>query len=324
MVDTYNQLKAQGYQFPVPHKPDLVKTQAMLDKEKEEEELQLALALSLSAQEATKSKSSASKPASRPAVAGPKVLFQVRALYDFPGMEEGELRLSRGELINVYDATTFQDWWKGESKGRIGIFPSNYVEKVEGGPSGAGKTWGGFDAARASGGNAEAQVLAESDRIGEFVRLLSTIDPKRDNLSENEPLQESYHAILVLRPKLVKIVEQHKRKQDELIALNDRFTKACSTYHKLMEASLAQYQHSAYAPQQTAYPQQGYATPPPSQYGNAPAGHYAAHPQQQQQYAPAPGGDQGYYGSPPQNQGYVSQQGPPQPTSNHMAQYPGY
>ena len=43
MVDTYNQLKAQNYQFPASHKPDLVKTQAMLDKEKEEEELQLAV-----------------------------------------------------------------------------------------------------------------------------------------------------------------------------------------------------------------------------------------------------------------------------------------
>ncbi|KAJ3050338.1 ESCRT-0 subunit protein hse1 [Rhizophlyctis rosea] len=282
MVDTYNQLKAQNYSFPASHKPDLVKTQAMLDKEKEEEELQLALALSLSAQDSTTSKP-ATKPTPVPTQTGPKILFQVRALYDFPGAEEGELRLSRNEIIDVYDATTFQDWWKGEVRGQVGIFPSNYVEKIEGG--GAKKV--GESAGRVPiGGNMEAQVLSDGARIGEFLSLLASIDPKRDNLSENERLQEAYHAILLLRPKLVKLVEQYKLKQDDLYALNDRFTKASSSYHRLMEASLAQYsrpQPAGYAPQQP-YGAQGYATPPAAPYPQQPY----ADPNYSQQYAPPP------------------------------------
>ncbi|KAJ3041959.1 ESCRT-0 subunit protein hse1 [Rhizophlyctis rosea] len=303
MVDTYNQLKAQNYQFPASHKPDLVKTQAMLDKEKEEEELQLALALSLSAQESGGSRST-SKPAPRPVQTGPKVLFQVRALYDFPGTEEGELRLTRNEVIDVYDATTFQDWWKGEVRGQVGIFPSNYVEKIESSAgAGGAKKAGETSAGRVPiGGNMEAQVLADGARIGEFLALLAQIDPKRDNLSENEKLQEAYHAILLLRPKLVKLVEQYKFKQDDLYALNDRFTKASSTYHRLMEASLAQYQRhphaGGYAPQQP-YAAQGYASQPVAPYPQQP---------QPQQYS-----DQSY-----------AQQHHQAPPPHHQQQYPGY
>ncbi|KND04007.1 uncharacterized protein SPPG_01455 [Spizellomyces punctatus DAOM BR117] len=285
MVDTYNQLKSQGYQFPAPHKPDVVKTQAMLSKEKEDEELQLALALSLSAQEANRSaKTPSSQPAQqpKPIQTGPKVLFQVRALYDFPGAEEGELRLQRGEYINVYDATTFQEWWKGEVRGRIGIFPSNYVEKVEGPGSTAAAV---AEASRASK-DGESEVLANARKIQDFNHLLSTLDPKRDNFSENENLQQLYHDILMMRPKLVKLLETYRAKQDELSAVNDRFSRACSIYHKLMDAYLAQYRHpNVYAPQ----------------HGNSHPGYGSSYEQPQTNYgSPQPG--YGYVAQPPPSQ----------------------
>ncbi|TPX67892.1 hypothetical protein SpCBS45565_g03515 [Spizellomyces sp. 'palustris'] len=314
MVDTYNQLKSQGeddhnhtasiehfdlnhrisagYQFPAPHKPDVVKTQAMLSKEKEDEELQLALALSLSAQEANRfAKTPSSQPAQqpKPVQTGPKVLFQVRALYDFPGAEEGELRLQRGEFINVYDATTFQEWWKGEIRGRIGIFPSNYVEKVEGPGSTAAAV---AEASRASK-DGESEVLANARKIQDFNHLLSTLDPKRDNFSENENLQQLYHDILMMRPKLVKLLETYRAKQDELSAVNDRFSRACSIYHKLMDAYLAQYRH----PNEPTVSNAVYAP----QHGNPHPGYGSSYEQPQNIYgSPQPG--YGYVVQPPQSQ----------------------
>ncbi|KAJ3415523.1 ESCRT-0 subunit protein hse1 [Chytridiales sp. JEL 0842] len=259
MVDTYNQLKAQNYPFPDPNKkPQVVKTQSSIAKEKEEEELQLAMALSLSAQETKKKAATARKQ--EPANLKSKVVCRVRALYDFAGLEEGELRLQRGDVVDVYDDTTFKDWWKGEVRGKIGIFPSNYVEKL---PDGAGD-------GSASGFAAPSGLtsLSDSAKVDEFVQLLSRIDPRRESLSENEHIQDLYHALLLLRPKVVKDVERNKAAQDELVMLNERFTVACSTYHKLMEASLAA--------QRNAYQN------PPTQYGSPYGGQYQQpyHPQQ--------------------------------------------
>ncbi|KAI8848378.1 hypothetical protein BC829DRAFT_425513 [Chytridium lagenaria] len=221
IVDTYNQLKAQGYKFPNPNqKPEKIKTQSSIDKEREEEELQLAMALSLSAQENAKKKSSSSSAAAPKSPAKGKVICKVRALYDFAGLEEGELRMNRGDVVDVYDDTTFKDWWKGEFRGQIG-------ESTAQPPNGA------------SIGSTGQQGLDANGKVDEFVQLLSRIDPKRDNLSENDRIQELYQGLLLMRPKVVKEIETRNIAQEELRILNERFTTACSTYHKLMEASLA-------------------------------------------------------------------------------------
>ncbi|KAJ3095216.1 ESCRT-0 subunit protein hse1 [Phlyctochytrium planicorne] len=284
LVDTYNQLKAQGYNFPNPNKkPDVVRTQSSIAKEKEDEELQLAMALSLSAQENAKSKKASTPTTPKPSSKG-KVICRVRALYDFAGLEEGELRMDRGDIVDVYDDTTFKDWWKGELGGRIGIFPANYVEKVEGGEATSAATPVGAPAGFSG-------PVSDAAKADEFVQLLGRIDPKRDNLSENERIQELYHALLTMRPKVIKEIETRNAAQEELRSLNERFTAACSTYHKLMEASL-QAQRNAYAtggyqpyPQQppagynAPYPNAGYPQQPPPNTG---------YPQQTPQNAPYP------------------------------------
>lgn len=55
--------------------------------------------------------------------AGPK---RVRALYDFDASNDEELPFRVGEVVNVVDCI-YAEWWKGELRGRIGIFPAVYV-----------------------------------------------------------------------------------------------------------------------------------------------------------------------------------------------------
>ncbi|KAJ3195955.1 ESCRT-0 subunit protein hse1 [Irineochytrium annulatum] len=306
MVDTYNQLKSQGYPFPNPNKkPETVRAQSAIDKDKEDEELQLALALSLSAQETEKKKVNLilnmpavvlitdQKAKSKPSQPSNKALCKVRALYDFPGLEEGELRMSRGDIVDVYDDTTFKDWWKGELRGKVGIFPSNYVEKVADADTGG--------AQRGVGGIAGASNnVSDGTKVDEFMQLLSRIDPRRDNLSENDRVQvtmllcnqvltkeqELYHAILLMRPKLIKDVETKYATQEELRILNERFANACTTYHKLMDASLTA-QRNAYQHQQYAPPPQSYAPAPfTTPYQQAPAQQQPYTPPQQYQQNP--------------------------------------
>jgi len=55
----------------------------------------------------------------------------VQALYDFPGSgSEGDLTFTKGTIIKVLRADPNQGWWEGESAGRVGLFPSNFVETV--------------------------------------------------------------------------------------------------------------------------------------------------------------------------------------------------
>lgn len=58
----------------------------------------------------------------------PRPGLRVRAIYDFWPSEPGELRILKGNIITVLEYSQTQ-WWKGLLDGRIGLFPTNYVEE---------------------------------------------------------------------------------------------------------------------------------------------------------------------------------------------------
>nr|OQO00998.1 hypothetical protein B0A51_18311 [Rachicladosporium sp. CCFEE 5018] len=59
------------------------------------------------------------------------------AQYDYEKAEDNELELHDGERITNIEMVD-EDWWMGENeRGEKGLFPSNYVELVEGGAGGA-------------------------------------------------------------------------------------------------------------------------------------------------------------------------------------------
>lgn len=58
------------------------------------------------------------------------VVTRVRALHTFEPTEPGELAFEKGDVIKVVDRG-YKDWWRGQLKGHTGIFPVNYVVRVE-------------------------------------------------------------------------------------------------------------------------------------------------------------------------------------------------
>ena len=54
------------------------------------------------------------------------IVTRVRALHPFEPTEPGELAFEKGDIIKVVDRG-YKDWWRGQLKGRTGIFPVNYV-----------------------------------------------------------------------------------------------------------------------------------------------------------------------------------------------------
>ena len=50
-----------------------------------------------------------------------------RVLFEWPGGEEGDLALSKGEVVTVTSVLPGYGWWTGEVGDAAGIFPRNYV-----------------------------------------------------------------------------------------------------------------------------------------------------------------------------------------------------
>jgi signal transducing adaptor molecule len=58
------------------------------------------------------------------------IVTRVRALHTFDPTEPGELAFEKGDVIKVVDRG-YKDWWRGQFKGRTGIFPVNYVVSIQ-------------------------------------------------------------------------------------------------------------------------------------------------------------------------------------------------
>ncbi|KAK9959904.1 hypothetical protein ABG768_009998 [Culter alburnus] len=52
----------------------------------------------------------------------------VTAVHPFTGQQPGDLSFAAGDRITVITKTDSQyDWWEGELRGQVGIFPANFV-----------------------------------------------------------------------------------------------------------------------------------------------------------------------------------------------------
>ncbi|KIW16427.1 hypothetical protein PV08_06479 [Exophiala spinifera] len=258
MEQAYLRLKAQNPNLQPPQAP--VKKQITdYDRQKEEEELQMALKLSIqdksvpspaaqasgsAAELSAQPASSAQQPVHQPVPSGTTAatVSRVRALFDFQPSEPGELQFRKGDVIAVLESV-YKDWWKGSLRGQTGIFPLNYVEKLQDPtPEELQKE-----------AQMEAEVFGQIKNVEKLLALLST-STGDTNVRDNEEITELYHSTLSIRPKLIELIGKYTQKKDDFQQLNEKFIKARRDYEALLETSMA---HSA----------QAYARPSPAAYG---------------------------------------------------------
>ncbi|KAI5120209.1 hypothetical protein M0805_006315 [Coniferiporia weirii] len=55
---------------------------------------------------------------------------QAKALWDYNGPDPNDLSFRAGDIIEIVSETNV-DWWTGKLHGQQGLFPSNYVERIE-------------------------------------------------------------------------------------------------------------------------------------------------------------------------------------------------
>ncbi|KAK7738539.1 ESCRT-0 subunit protein hse1 [Cytospora paraplurivora] len=296
MYDAYFRLKQSNPQLQPPSAPQK-DSLTEVDRQKEEDELQMALKLSLQEEERKKT-------AQQPAVAGPSsssaapeepatataapsqpvasgttaaTVSRVRALYDFAPSEPGELEFKRGDVIAVLESV-YKDWWRGSLKGKTGIFPLNYVEKLtDPTPEELQRE-----------AQMEAEVFAEIKNVEKLLTLLSTNSAPREE--DNEEISKLYGQTLAIRPKLIKLIEKYSQKKDDFTQLNEKFIKARRDYEALLESSMSH-------PPQPSYPSYALRPAVPQGYGGPQGLNYpgqAPQPQEPQGYG-APQDPQRFY-----------------------------
>ncbi|KAF7565706.1 VHS multi-domain protein [Pyrenophora tritici-repentis] len=316
MSGAYMKLKSQNPNLRAPSKPQ--KTQISdVERQKEEEELQMALAMSIreskgAAPTAAKSNtpqqsgsgpSASSEQPAKPVPSGTTAatVSRVRALFDFQPSEPGELQFRKGDIIAVLESV-YKDWWKGSLRGQTGIFPLNYVEKLQ-------------DPTREElerEAQNEAEVFAQIRNVEKLLALLSTSSqPGAGDARDNEEITELYHSTLAIRPKLIELIGKYSQKKDDFTQLNEKFIKARRDYESMLEASMSQPQQPAYGGRPAFG---GYNAPPPSNYqGYPPAsstphqdpGRFAyggAPPQSGPSQVPPPGSSPAFFMVPPGEQ----------------------
>lgn len=50
--------------------------------------------------------------------------------------------------------------------------------------------------------------------------MLRSLDPARDNLADNEEIQELYRSSMALRPKIVKLIDKYSQKRGKIFGQN--------------------------------------------------------------------------------------------------------
>ncbi|KAJ3365200.1 ESCRT-0 subunit protein hse1 [Allomyces arbusculus] len=347
MTDVRDRLAAQGFAFPSTNQPAARKSSsaaADADAERRErEELELAMALSLSEQAAqsanrTFRKTASPPPAAKPAAAPiPQAQFHVRALYDFAGAERGELPFKAGDVLAVVDAD-YDDWWTASFRGKSGLIPANYVERLGGGSSApaaaepprststtsptpaapttttAAATTPGLDRA------AVDALLRDASAVDDLLSALAALDPSTPP-SSSPGVQAAYSRVVAMRPGLIHQLKHATDLKDRLAMLHDQLTRARATYDRLMDQVLRMPKGPYGAPAAFAAPP-GYGPgpsmygPPPGMYTPPPPPPPMGMPGAPQPFPPGPGAPGGFAPGPvPENAtgAYMPPpQGPPQ------------
>jgi signal transducing adaptor molecule len=192
------------------------------DRRKEDDELQMALALSV--QDSSKSNEAPAQAngsvgddsQSQPAHAIPgaqgsapgttaATVSRVRALFDFIPSEPGELAFKKNDIIAVLESV-YKDWWKGSLRGQTGIFPLNYVEKLQ-------------DATKEElerDAQMESEVFGEVRSVEKLLALLSVEGGSgRRGEREEDEIADLYQRTLSIRPKLVELIGKYSQKKGE-------------------------------------------------------------------------------------------------------------
>ena len=172
---------------------------------------------------------------------------RVRALYDLATEEPDELSFRKGDVIVVLEQV-YRDWWRGSLKGKIGIFPLNYVVPI------AEPT----ERERQLERDEELVVLSQKQSVDELHYMLKVAASSSGNgnmtdITRDKKLTELYSSVTPLRPQITKLIGNTAREKEDLVSIRQVLANAEQTYNQLLDQAANAYRTST--AQQINFPQ---------------------------------------------------------------------
>lgn len=125
---------------------------------------------------------------------------RVRALYDYIPSNPTELPFNQGDIIKVI-GRTYAEWWRGTLRGRVGIFPVNYVESLP------VPTWEEMQREREE----EDEVFGSVAKFDELLEKLKGVDVNRgDKVEESKEIEELYGYCVGLQGKISGLIQKYQ------------------------------------------------------------------------------------------------------------------
>jgi signal transducing adaptor molecule len=146
----------------------------------------------------------------------------VKALYTFEVMEEGELGFVAGDVIRLLDDQHL-DWWKGEFNGSVGLFPANYVQRVE-----------RYSTPQHTCLPSTVNVFV-IDELLQKLHLAQSSSQSSDFIENIEKLYE--RVVGQMKPIVDEYLEKVNRKEEELAALNALYCESTALHDQLVKES---------------------------------------------------------------------------------------
>jgi hypothetical protein len=234
---TYATWKEDGYEFPALTK-NLPVTHLQSEQALEEADLKAAVAASLKDTQCKNASpvhplsqslypllnaetQGALSPSDSPSAAEPSERY-VKALYTFEVMEEGELGFVAGDVIRLLDDQHL-DWWKGEFNGSVGLFPANYVQRVE-----------RYSTPQHTCLPSTVNVFV-IDELLQKLHLAQSSSQSSDFIENIEKLYE--RVVGQMKPIVDEYLEKVNRKEEELAALNALYCESTALHDQLVKES---------------------------------------------------------------------------------------
>ena len=143
-------------------------------------------------------------------------------------------------MIEILDNSD-ENWWKGQLRGKVGLFPKNFVSKHVPGQSQAKRE---RDKEKKERADRDKKVDINEEKLDLTLEMLKKADAHSEASVEDKTLKELEQQCELMRPLISQKIDHFQAKYDRLMEINVKFRDSMALYQKLLKESSDAYRHT--------------------------------------------------------------------------------